>query len=472
MLDEDTRSAILRLTREGHGTRAIADVLGISRGAVKRVLREGTAAVPHIARAEKAEPFRTEILELLASCKGNLVRVHEEIVRGGAALSYQALTAFCRKHGIGTLPPKPTGRYVHAPGQEMQHDTSPHLAIIGGKERRVQTASLVFCHCRMIFAQCYPRFSRFECKVFLTDALVYFGGACADCMIDNTHVIVLSGTGANMVPVPEMAAFGERFGFRFIAHAIGDANRSGKVERPFHFIENNFFACRKFADFADLNAQLRAWCDRVNAKHRSELHGSPRELFAAERVAIKPLPIHVPDVYALHHRIVDGEGYVNLNLNRYSVPYQLIGRRIEIHETKSEVVLFEGPRIVASHARVLEGEGTVITVPAHRPPRNGPGVLRRVVSNEERKIGAALPRATDYVALMRRRGRGTVRDLRWLARMIAEYPREAMSGALEEALAFGMTDLERLERMVLRRVASDFFVLPRRPDGDDDEEYR
>jgi hypothetical protein len=33
-----------------------------------------------------------------------------------------------------------------------------------------------------------------------------------------------------MVPVPEMAAFGERFGFQFVAHAIGDANRSARGE--------------------------------------------------------------------------------------------------------------------------------------------------------------------------------------------------------------------------------------------------
>jgi len=43
-----------------------------------------------------------------------------------------------------------------------------------------------------------------------------------------------------MVPVPEMAAFAERFGFHFAAHEIGDANRSGRVEKPFALIENNF----------------------------------------------------------------------------------------------------------------------------------------------------------------------------------------------------------------------------------------
>ena len=46
-----------------------------------------------------------------------------------------------------------------------------------------------------------------------------------------------AAAGRDMVPVPEMTAFGERFGFEFVAHAIGNANRSGRVERPFHFIE-------------------------------------------------------------------------------------------------------------------------------------------------------------------------------------------------------------------------------------------
>ena len=73
---------------------------------------------------------------------------------------------------------------------------------------------------------------RFDCKVFLTDALRFFGGSCRYTLIDNTHVVVLCGTGRQMIPVPEMEAFDERFGFQFRAHELGDANRSGRVERP------------------------------------------------------------------------------------------------------------------------------------------------------------------------------------------------------------------------------------------------
>jgi hypothetical protein len=162
--------------------------------------------VPPLERASRAEPHKAQIADLFAQCKGNLVRVHEELITQGVTISYPALTAFCRRHSIGHVPPKPAGHYDFGPGQEMQHDTSPHRATIGGVEQRVETASLVLCHSRMLFFQCYPAFNRFACKVFLSEALTYLQGVAAVCMIDNTHVVVASGTGRDMVPAPEMEA--------------------------------------------------------------------------------------------------------------------------------------------------------------------------------------------------------------------------------------------------------------------------
>ncbi len=469
MLDHETRTAILTLRERGHGIRPIARTLGISRKAVREVLGAGTAEVPRLERAEKGEPFRDDILELHASCKGNLVRVHEELLARGAALSYQGLTAFCRRHGIGQEPKLPAGTYHFEPGSEMQHDTSPHPAKIGGVRRRVQSASLVLCCSHMIFVQLYPRFSRFECKVFLTDALRYFGGACAVCMIDNTHVVVLHGTGAAMVPVPEMAAFAERFSFRFAAHELGDKNRSGRVEAPMSFIENNFLAGREFQDFADANRQAIEWCDRVNARFNRRFHASRRELFATERSRLRPLPAWVPEVYELHQRVVDVEGYVNLHRNRYSVPYQLIGRQLEVRETKDRVEVYHGPRLVASHGRVLEPQDLRVAVPEHRPPR-GQGRVKRGPTVAEQRLVKLEPALASYVAALKAHVRGsTVLALRRLLRMVRDYPRAPLLQAVETAAHYGLYDLDRLERMVLRGVAHEYFVLPLGRDDDEDD---
>ncbi len=291
MLDEHTRTAIFKLHEAGHGKRAIARTLKLSRAAVRKVLASDSYKVSALDRAEKAEPHHDEILELFARCKGNRVRVHEELVAKGVELSYPGLTAYCRRHGIGHEPRKPVGQYPFEPAEEMQHDTSPHPAHIGGREQRVQIAGLALGYSRLAFIQLYPRFTRFECKFFLDDAIDYVGGACKICMIDNTSVIVLRGTGADMVPVPEMASFGKQRGFEFRAHEKGDANRSAIVEGLFNYVQGNFLAGREFRDFDDANRQAVDWCDKINAAFSRKLHGSRRELFAKEQARLTPLPL-------------------------------------------------------------------------------------------------------------------------------------------------------------------------------------
>ena len=467
MLSQAQRTTILELHTRGVAKREIARVLKISRVAVRQVLRANSSAVPEIERPEKAEPYRQQILELFAQCQGNLVRVHEELVAVGAELSYAALTSFCRRHGIGYAPPVPAGRYDFAPGEELQHDTSPHELTLAGRKRKVQTASAVLCYSRMLFFQCYPTFQRFDCKVFLTDALRYLGGATARVMIDNTHVVVLRGSGRDMVPVPEMAAFGERFGFAFVAHEIGDANRSGRVERPFHFIEGNFLAGRTFSSWEDLNQRAREWCDKVNSTYKKHIRAVPRELFAVERLHLKPLPAWIPEVYRLQQRLVDIEGYVALHTNRYSVPVEWIGRRVEVRETKDKIEIQLDARRLVTHHRIAEAEHQRITLAEHRPPR-GRRVPRPDPHPEEQAILTAAPELAEYVAGLKQRSRKILTlALRQLLQFVREYPREPLLGAVREAARYGLYDLDRLERMILRRVRREYFLLDGEPRDDD-----
>ena len=459
MLNQNQRMTILELHRKGVSHRQIARLLRVSRMSVKKVIRSESVVPPAILRPEKADPYRQEILELYAECKGNLVRVHEELLASGADLSYPALTAFCRRHGIGQKTKVPAGQYHFEPGQEIQHDTSPHKVHMGGKLQPVQTASAVLCYSRMLFFQFYPSFRRFECKILLTEALSYFGGSPKIVMIDNTHVVVLRGTGKDMIPVPEMAAFSERYGFEFQAHEVGDANRSGRVERPFGFIENNFLAGRKFTDWNDLNSRARAWCDQINGTYKKHIRAVPRELFTVERTQLKPLPVWVPEVYLLHHRIVDVEGYVSVDTNRYSAPVDWIGRQVEIRETKNRIIIQYGPRQSVSHERVPVACGKRVTLREHRPAR-GQGIKRNAPRPEEKLLGQLVPEISGYVANMKKRGRRyTTVALRQLLRMAREYPREAFLSAVTDASHYGLYDLDRLERMILRRIANKYFQL-------------
>ncbi len=171
-----------------------------------------------------------------------------------------------------------------------------------------------------------------------------------------------------------MLALAERFGFRFEANTVGDANRSARVERPFHFIENNFYAGREFSSIDDLNAKLRQWCDRVNDRSKRSLSKTPFELLAVERPALKPLPAFIPEVYELHTRRVDTEGYVSLHRNRYSMPTAMIGRTVELRESMTRVRAFDGHRLVVTHERSTPGAKARHTLLEH--VRDGRHCLR------------------------------------------------------------------------------------------------
>ncbi len=460
MLDEKTRATILTLHEAGHGKRTIARMLGVSRNAAKQVIAAGTIGIPTLDRAEKAESHHDEIVQLVHDCKGKLVRVHEELVAQGTLISYPALTAYCRRHGIGHKPKEPAGRYDHQPGREMQHDTSPHFAHIGGRERSVQIAGLAYI-------QLYPRFTRFECKIFLDEALDYVGGVCPICMIDNTSVVVLRGTGEQMVPVPEMFSFAEARGFEFRAHEKGDANRSAVVEGLFNFVQNNFLVGRKFDDFDHANREAVVWCDKINAAFSRKLHSSRHELFAAESHLLRPLPAWRSPVYRIHNRIVDLEGFVNVHTCRYEVPARYIGHRLEVRETKAEIHIFDGPRVVATHPRRTDGPKRA-RLPESERIRHKRRRNEQLLA-EERQLHAELPEFANWITELHRRaprGRAVAR-LRHLRRLLRDYPQSPLFDALRDATRYGLYDLERIETMVLRNIRHDYF--PRR-DFDDEQD--
>src|SRR5450432_3734538 len=208
-----------------------------------------------------------------------------------------------------------------------------------------------------------------------------------------------------------------------------------------------------------LNKQARQWCDRVNSTYKKHIRAIPRELFAVERLHLKPLPVWIPEVYRLQQRMVDVEGYVSVNTNRYSVPVAWIGRRVEVRETKNQVEIQLDARSIVTHARVAEPNQQRITLALHRPPR-GEGIKRSDPHPEELAIVETAPEIANYVAALKQRSHKVVAlALRQLLRLLREYPREAFLAAVREAAQYGLYDLDRLERMILRRIARDYFLL-------------
>ena len=124
-------------------------------------------------------------------------------------------------------------------------------------------------------------------------------------------------------------------------------------------------------------------------------------------------------------------------------------------------------RRLVKHRRIGAAENQRITLAEHRPAR-GQRVLRPDPHPEEKAILSAALELAEYVAGLKQRGRKVVTlALRQLLRFVREYPREPLLGAVQEAARYGLYDLDRLERMILRRVTREYFLLDRGSEEDD-----
>jgi transposase len=398
---------------------------------------------------------------LFKECRGNAVRVQEELAaRHGIDIPYQSLTWLIRQHRLRTPCTKRAGRYHFEPGEEMQHDTSPHRIKLGDRWVTAQCASLVLACSRKLFIAYYPRFTRFECKVFLAKALDYMQGSCRRCVIDNTSVIVSHGTGPDAVMAPPMEVFGRMYGMKFMAHHLGHADRKARVERPFDYVEKNFLAGRTFTDWHDLNRKAHDWCDNVaNRKVKRRLGMCPDEAWVMEKASLVPLPKVTPPVYEAYPRTVDVEGYVHLDTNRYSVPDILIGKDVEVVKYWDCVAVYHGRDLMARHDRILTGRDRRITASGHHRPLNRKRAHTGASIEEKTLIGhnATLDR---YVAELKKRSRGRgVVNMRRLLDLKRNYPSGPFLAAVEKALVYGLYDLTRLEKMILNNTRGDFFDL-------------
>ena len=450
--------AILALQRKRTGVRQISRLRKISRNTVRQVIRQ-----PNRQMAKRHSAYQENIpvvAELFARCKGNVVRV-QEILKDehGCDIPYSSLTRLVRQAGLRQEKTKArAGAYEFGPGEEMQHDTSPHRISLAGKMLTAQCAGLVMAYSRRLFVQYYPAFTRFEAKVFLTEAFRFMDGTCPRCTIDNTSVIVAGGSGPDAQIAPEMQRFGAVFGVRFCPHAVGHADRKARIERQFSYVEGNFLAGRSFDDWRDLNAQAKDWCINVaNGKFKRSLRMSPEQAYVLEKPRLQVLPPYLPPAYKILHRLCDVEGYVTVDTNRYSVPERLIGKQLEVHKSWERIQVYFGRRKVAEHPRVMDKRQARVKAPGHHQPRtrakacSGP-------CREEKALKGYHDLLDRYVDELKKRssGRG-VRQLRAILELKRTYPQQAFIKALQDAARYGLYDLRRLEQMILSYVAGDFF---------------
>jgi len=341
-------------------------------------------------------------------------------------------------------------RVPDQPGAEMQHDTSPYVVRLADQPARLIASLMYLRYSKRRYLRFYRVFNRFRMKCFLHEALRFWGHAAHQCIIDNTNLARLKGTGRNAVLVPEMEAFAKQYGFHFVCHEKGHANRKAGEERSFWTVETNFFPGRRFQTLEDLNQQAWEWATvRMEQRPVAKSRLIPAQAFLQEREALVPLSPHLPPPYLLHERKTDQYGYVAFEGNYYWVPGTSCPE-VKVLEYSDRLKIYQSRKCLAEYALPADGVHNQLFSPEGIPkPERQPKDRKRPTEEEEKRLRAMSPTVGHYLDFVLQSAGGIPRHhfLRELFVLAGRVPPALFLQTVERALRYGISDLETLERI-------------------------
>jgi hypothetical protein len=398
MIAQDRRIAVQAMHQGGIPKHTIAANLKINVKTVRSIIAGDT----------KGNRTRITIdvgllSELYARCNGYVQRMREILAEEkNIHVGYSTLTRLVRQAGLGA---NTAHRAIHVPdvpGEEMQHDTSVYKIDIGGVEQKLIASMLYLRYSKMRYIKFYRFFNRFQMKCFLDEALRHWGGCARRCVVDNTSLVVVAGSGQDALFSPEMVAFANNYGFHWMAHAIGHANRKGGCERAFWTLETNFLPGRTFVSIEELNQKAFDWAASHYAfRPLSHTGLVPGKLFEHEKPYLAALSDFVAPPMQTHKRLVDKYGYINFDGNFYWVP-PICGREVSVIQYATDIAIFEKPSAeLCRYPLPPVGTKGKPFAPSDIPrPRRQPSNLKKNSSAEEsslRRIDIVLEEYLDFI---------------------------------------------------------------------------
>ncbi|MGH7839839.1 MAG: helix-turn-helix domain-containing protein, partial [Candidatus Binataceae bacterium] len=321
MIDPEKRKAIYQLHLAGRSLNEISRLLQVSRNVVRAVIHQQGVA-PRTVRKDKIQIDPDLLRRLYQECQGWIQRIHEKLVEERKIqVSYSTLTRLVRELGLSQPTQVRCDHVPDEPGAEMQHDTTVYQVHLAGKPTRVIASLMYLRYSKRRYLKFYRVFNRFAMKCFFHEALMFWGCSARQCVIDNTNLARLRGSGKNAVIAPEMSAFAETYGFHFLCHAIRHPNRKAGEERSFWTVETNFLPGRTFESLEDLNQQGFEWATvRMHHRPASKTGLISAKAFEHERGYLISLPPELPAPYCPFQRDTDEYGYLPFQGNYYWVP--------------------------------------------------------------------------------------------------------------------------------------------------------
>ena len=439
MIGVNMRITIQTLWKRGISKSEISRLTGHDRKTIQKVikaLKDGKVRPEQKKRASVLDPYQEKILEFLEESLSS-VRIHEKLKALGCLAAYPTVKGY-----VGGIKKRENIciRFHTEPGEEAQVD----FGYFGktpdnqGKLRKTWVFNMRLSYSRLdyfekVYDQTVETFIR--CHI---NAFNYFQGIPKYIKIDNLKAAILEAHFYEPIHQIQYKIFSEHYGFDPIPCRVRKPQEKGKTESGIKYVKNNFLAGRTFANGDDLDNQLRNWLDtHCNQRVHGTTRKVPREVFEEkEKEILKPIPKDYYEIATYGTRKVYQDCHVYIDYNYYSVPYEYVGKEVEVERGRDTIRIFYEGKEIALHIRSKE-KGSFTTVDEHYPK------YKQITTTEYRskyhlKMGELGRYAEEYfLYLLKKHPRNWNRPIQGILSLEKNHPKEVIDRACQRALYYG-----------------------------------
>lgn len=205
-------------------------------------------------------------------------------------------------------------------------------------------------------------------------AYAYFGGVTRILVPDNLKTGVIANTRYETQLNQSYQELAEYYGTAIVPARVRRPQDKGLVEKSVGFSTTWITAAlreRKFFSIAEVREAVAERLEYINNRPFQKRPGSRREAYLAEeKEFMLPVPKQPYEPSVWKQQIVGNDYLISDGLNKYSVPFDLIGEQVQIRLTRDLVeVYFKGSRMT-SHKRLTKFSVQPIVNPEHMPDRH------------------------------------------------------------------------------------------------------
>jgi transposase len=353
---------------------------------------------------------------------------------------------------------------THAPGAEAEVDFADLWVVLAGVKLRVFLFTLRLSFSGRAVHRAYATASQ---EAFLDGhryAFEQLGGIpTVHIRYDNLKAAVSRVLmGRTRVESDRWLLFRSHYGFDvfYCRPGVEGAHEKGGVEgEGGRFRRTHTVPMPSVDTLAELNAYFAA-CDAKD-NHRRVGHrvATVGEDFATEQVLLRPLPAEAFETGVSLRPRVDRHARVTVRQCQYSVPARYVGRQVRVLLRATQVLVFDGPRLVAEHERsTVRGSVSLVLDHYLEVLAYKPGALPGATAlAQARKSGVFTPIHDRYWAAAKAKygDKAGTQALVEALLLHRQYPHAQVLTGLEAALSVGAVAAEAVTVEVRRAGETD-----------------